>query len=483
LRQPREARGERHYHDVVRRFLIIVILLIGLGAVGAYVAAGWGAPPAIEIQAPAKLVGQATELQFSVEAPRGAFSRIEATLEQSGRRFPLYALDAPDAATVKQLSPTRVQITRPIGRRAIPDLKPGAARLTIHAVRPGLLELRMLESTVVRDLELRFDPPRLSVASIHHFVNHGGSEMVVYRVTPPDVESGVRVGNITFTGYPAAGIGVKNPDPSLKVAFFALQYDQDLNTDMELYAVDPAGNQRRVQFEHRTFAKPFRRSRIEIDDRFLQRVVPDILENTPDFKPGTAEGDLVAAYLKINNDLRRRNAAQIQAFARQTSPTALWTGSFEQLSNSQVESAFADHRTYFYNGKEIDQQVHLGFDLAVTASVPIRAANRGKVLFADYLGIYGNCVIIDHGMGIQSLYGHLSSFDVKAGDTVEKDQAVGRSGATGLAGGDHLHFTMLVGGYPVSPVDWWDPHWIEDRITRKVNEAGGAGASPASASD
>jgi hypothetical protein len=223
LRQPREARGERHYHDVVRRFLIIVILLIGLGAVGAYVAAGWGAPPAIEIQAPAKLVGQATELQFSVEAPRGAFSRIEATLEQSGRRFPLYALDAPDAATVKQLSPTRVQITRPIGRRAIPDLKPGAARLTIHAVRPGLLELRMLESTVVRDLELRFDPPRLSVASIHHFVNHGGSEMVVYRVTPPDVESGVRVGNITFTGYPAAGIGVKNPDPSLKVAFFALQ--------------------------------------------------------------------------------------------------------------------------------------------------------------------------------------------------------------------------------------------------------------------
>jgi murein DD-endopeptidase MepM/ murein hydrolase activator NlpD len=292
------------------------------------------------------------------------------------------------------------------------------------------------------------------------------------------VESGVRVGNVTFAGYPAAGIGVQTADPSLKVAFFALQYDQDLNERMEIYAVDAAGNQRRMAFDHRTFAKPFRRSRIEIDQAFLERVVPEILENTPDFKPGT-DGDLLASYLKINNDLRRRNADQIKAFAQQTSQTALWQGAFQQLSNSQVESAFADHRTYFYEGREIDQQVHLGFDLAVTAAVPIRTANRGKVLYADYLGIYGNCVIVDHGMGIQSLYGHLSSFDVKAGDTVEKDQTLGRSGATGLAGGDHLHFTMLVGGYPVNPVDWWDPHWIEDRITRKVNEATGGGAAAA----
>jgi murein DD-endopeptidase MepM/ murein hydrolase activator NlpD len=138
-----------------------------------------------------------------------------------------------------------------------------------------------------------------------------------------------------------------------------------------------------------------------------------------------------------------------------------------------VESKFADHRTYFYQGKEVDQQVHLGFDLAVTQKIPVLAGNDGRVVFADYLGIYGNCVVVDHGMGVQSLYGHLSSIEVKAGDTVKKDQRIARSGMTGLAGGDHLHFSIQLQGHPVNPVEWWDPHWIEDRVTRKLREAGG----------
>ena len=105
--------------------------------------------------------------------------------------------------------------------------------------------------------------------------------------------------------------------------------------------------------------------------------------------------------------------------------------------------------------------------------MPIVAANNGKVVLADYLGIYGNCVILDHGLGVQSLYAHLSSIDVKPGDNVDKAQPLGRSGMTGLAGGDHLHFTMLVGGYPVNPVDWWSTQWMEDRVLRKIREAGG----------
>jgi murein DD-endopeptidase MepM/ murein hydrolase activator NlpD len=152
-----------------------------------------------------------------------------------------------------------------------------------------------------------------------------------------------------------------------------------------------------------------------------------------------------------------------------------------QLGNSQVEASFADHRTYVYQGKEVDQQVHLGFDLAVTARVPVLAANDGKVLNASWLGIYGNCVILDHGMGIASLYGHLSSIDVKPGDTVTKGQTLGRSGMTGLAGGDHLHFTMLVSGHPVNPVEWWDAHWIQDRVERKLREAGAAAPAGAAA--
>ncbi len=121
-----------------------------------------------------------------------------------------------------------------------------------------------------------------------------------------------------------------------------------------------------------------------------------------------------------------------------------------------------------YQGREVGKTVHLGFDLASFANTPVVASNRGKVLFAAELGIYGNCVILDHGLGVQSLYGHLSSFGVKVGDLVEKSQELGRSGMTGLAGGDHLHFTMLVGGQMVNPIEWWDEHWIQDRILRKL---------------
>ena len=140
------------------------------------------------------------------------------------------------------------------------------------------------------------------------------------------------------------------------------------------------------------------------------------------------------------------------------------------FTNTAVEAAFADNRTYVYNGKEVDRQTHLGFDLARVVNSPVVAANAARSCYAAPLGIYGNCVIIDHGMGVQSLYGHLSSIGVKAGDTVEKEQELGKSGMTGLAGGDHLHFTMLVNGQMVNPVEWWDAHWIQDRILRKLHD-------------
>ncbi|HEX9815098.1 MAG TPA: M23 family metallopeptidase, partial [Myxococcota bacterium] len=183
--------------------------------------------------------------------------------------------------------------------------------------------------------------------------------------------------------------------------------------------------------------------------------------------------NLLESYLTINRELRRQNNQTISDLARQTAPEILWQGPFEQLINTAVEAGFADQRTYVYNGRAVDEQVHLGFDLASTARAAVHASNRGRVLFAGWLGIYGNCVIVDHGMGLQSLYAHLSSIDVKAGDMVEKKQTLGRSGTTGLAGGDHLHFTMMLAGNPVTPIDWWSDKWVNDRVLRKLTEAGG----------
>src|SRR5439155_170755 len=355
------------------RWLATLVLLVLLAAGAAYLIAGRGAPPRLTIDKPEKLVGQQSALEVSAEAPGARFTSLTIAVEQNGKSVPLFTLLGGPTANITQLDRNRLHISRPFGKQAVPELQPGAAQIVVSATRPSFLNLRTLSSRITKEVQVRLEPPRVAVVSTHHYVNHGGSEMIVYRASPPDARSGVRVGDVEYPGYPASGAGVA--DPALKVAFFALLHDQDLN-------------------------------------------------------------------------------APIAGFA-------------------QDEATFADHRTYFYKGQEVDQQVHLGFDLAVTSNVAVVAANAGTVLNASWLGIYGNCIIIDHGMGVASLYGHLSSFDVKVGDTVTKGQTIGRSGMTGLAGGDHLHFTMLVSGHPVNPVEWWDAHWVQDRVDRKLGEAGG----------
>lgn len=454
------------------KFLLFVVVLGLVVGGAAWFWAGRADGPRIEIRQPGGFIGQATTLELLVDTPGGQFSRVDVSVEQAGQSYPVFTLDQPAQGTVRQETADRLYVMRQVGKRDVPALQPGPARIVVRAARPVLYGFREAESEATRDVEVRLEPPRVAVLSTLHYINHGGAELVVYRATPADVESGVRVGDITYPGFPAAGAGIK-ADESTRVAFFALPFEQDLLTPISVYARDPAGNEATTPLGHRPFPKPFARSRIEIDDRFLQRVVPAIAATTPEMKLSTAPPDLVASFLRINGDLRQRNAQTIAEQAAKTSREMLWTDAFQPLGNAAVEAGFADNRTYFHEGKEIDRQVHLGFDLAVTERIPVLAANRGAVVYADDLGIYGNCVILDHGLGVQSLYAHLSSIDVKPGDTVEKGRTLGRSGMTGLAGGDHLHFTMLVNGRPVNPVEWWDPKWMQDRVLRKISEAGG----------
>ncbi len=454
------------------RFLLAVLLLLLLAAGGAYVVAGRAGGPSIDIAKPDKFVGMSTPLEVAIGAPAANLKTIKIVFEQNGKQTTLYAMENGQAAGegVKLDGPDKVHITRTIGKKTVPDLQTGTARILVTASRPVLRGLRTLESTNSRDVKVRLERPQVSIVSSKHYINLGGSEMAVYRATPSDVTSGVLVGDIEYPGYPASGAstveGAKLDDPALRIAFFALRYDQDLKTPIRLFARDEAGNTGRADFDYTTFPKPFKNSRIPLDDKFIDRVVPAILAGTTEVAP---EGDSLAKFLVINGDLRRKNAEKIASFAKESAPRILWRGAvFHPFTNNAVESAFADRRTYVYHGKDVDQQTHLGFDLASFTGMKITAANGGKVVFADELGIYGNCVILDHGMGVQSLYGHLSSLAVKAGDVVEKEQELGRSGMTGLAGGDHLHFTMLVNGHMVNPVEWWDQHWIQDRILRKI---------------
>ena len=453
----------------MRKFLVILVLLAIAGAAGAYWWAGRGGAPVIAVVKPQAVMGRGAVVEVTVDAPGGQLSRLDVALEQGGKQTPLFSLGQ-DGLT--QAGPDRVLVAVPATRREVPQLESGDARVLVTAERKALYDIRTLASSVSHPVRVRLEPPRVAVLSMHHFVNHGGSELVVFRATPPDVEAGVRVGERTYKAYPGSAVGIA--DPAVRVAVYALLHDQDLATPMRVFATDEAGNTATADIPSRVFPKVFRKSRIDVPDAFLQRVVPAILDNSPEFARQVEDpNDLLAAFLRINGDLRQQNAATIAALAPDSAPEMLWRGVFQQLGGSKVESSFADHRTYFHGGKEIDQQVHLGFDLAVTAAVPIVAAGRGRVVHADYLGIYGNCVILDHGLGVQSLYAHLSSIDVSPGATVEAGQQLGRSGMTGLAGGDHLHFTMLVGGHPVNAVDWWSAQWMEDRLLRKIREAGG----------
>jgi murein DD-endopeptidase MepM/ murein hydrolase activator NlpD len=452
------------------KLLALLVILAIAGGV-AWFLAGRQAGPSIALSKPDKFVGPGSTLEMQIGSPGGELTRVEVTLEQNGAAHQVYALDQRMAApaTASQKPAETLYVMRGIGKEVASLLKPGPARIVVVAARPVLFGLREVETTETRDVQVRLEPPRVAVLSTFHYINHGGSEFVVYRATPEDVESGVRVGDIEYRGYPAKHAGIATADPALRVAFFALLYDQPRDAPIQVFARDAAGGLAMTPLDRQVFQKPYGKSRIEIDDGFIGRVVPAIAASSP--SEGIPTDDALAGFLKINGELRRKNNGYLLELAKKSAPEMMFKDAFQQLGNSQVEAKFADARTYVYKGKEVDQQVHLGFDLAVTAHAPIAAAQRGVVVHAADLGIYGNCVVIDHGLGVQSLYGHLSSIDVKAGQTVDKGQALGKSGMTGLAGGDHLHFTMLVGGQQVTPVDWWSVQWMQDRVLRKIAAA------------
>ncbi|HEX5214621.1 MAG TPA: M23 family metallopeptidase [Vicinamibacterales bacterium] len=453
----------------MRKFGVVVVLLLVVALV-AFVVAGSRPGPSIQIAKPEKLVGASTPVEIVVGTPAADPSAVTIVFEQNGTRTTIPHLD-PKTVGVRDTGAAAGQtaVVGVVSRETVPMLASGAGRIIVSATRPVLFGLRTVASEVMRGVQVRLEKPRLEVVSTHHYINVGGSEAIVYKVQPNDVASGVTVGDFEYPGFPAtgaAGEGVAIQDPSLRIAFFALRYDQPESTPMRLYARDEAGNTTSAEFEHRVFPKAFKSSRIAIEDKFLEKVIPAILATTTEINP---QGSLIDKFVAVNSELRKKNADTIAAQAAKTSAAMLWKGVvFHPFTNNAVESAFADKRTYVYNGKDVDHQTHLGFDLASTANATIVAANRGKVVYAAPLGIYGNCVIIDHGMGVQSLYGHLSSLAVQAGADVEKEQPIGKSGQTGMAGGDHLHFTMLVNGQMVNPVEWWDSHWIADRILRKL---------------
>ncbi len=444
----------------------VIFLLIVL--VGIFILLGYKITrregPAITLRTQLKGIGQSTEIALDANDAKHNVKHVEIELEQGGRTFRVLDNSLPVPSSLKFWSKEgqrQASYTARAGRKEFPELQEGRATLRITATDDSWGNFfRGAKTEIAMDLPVRFAPPQVQVLSFPQYVNQGGAELVVFKVSPGTTRSGVQVGDLFFPSWP-----VKESMADTRLCLFAYPWNVDPSTPARIHARDDAGNETVSDFTYRVFPKKFRSDKIQITDDFMARVVPPIMSQTAGFQE---QGSMLKDFLAINGDLRRANAAELVTLSQKTAPNFLWTQPFVQLGNSKVEAAFADSRTYIYNGQEVDHQTHLGFDLATTAQAPIVAANDGVVVRAAFFGIFGNAVIIDHGCGLQTLYAHMSSIGVKEGDQVKRGQEIGRSGQTGLAGGDHLHFTTLLQGIPVNPVEWWDPHWIHDRIEAKL---------------
>jgi murein DD-endopeptidase MepM/ murein hydrolase activator NlpD len=445
---------------ILRTFLVVVVLAAGAGLFALLYP---GAVPKIHLEPQLKGIGRRTPIRIRIEDPQRV-SRVSVEVIQ-GR----------DVKTVKdqKLSPRPLwafgaapplDLTVEVGRDTVQGLRSGEATVRVTAERAGSFIRRPDPVTAEVELPVRLAPPALQVQSTLHYVNQGGSEVVVYRVGDSAVRDGVAVGDWFFPGFPLPG----SPDRQQRFALFAVPYDMGDVSRVRLVAEDDVGNRAEAAFVDRFTPRPIHTDTIQVDDAFMGRVVPEIMAQSPSVKD---QGGLLANYLEINRNLRQRNAQALRDLAPKSVPRFLWSQPFLPWVNSKVTASFADRRTYFYNAKAIDREDHLGFDMASTEHAPVTAANSGRVVLARFFGIYGNAVVIDHGYGLMSLYGHMSSLGIQEGQEVERGQVIGRSGKTGLAGGDHLHFTMLLQGLPVNPVEWWDPHWLQDRIARKLGPA------------
>jgi murein DD-endopeptidase MepM/ murein hydrolase activator NlpD len=251
------------------------------------------------------------------------------------------------------------------------------------------------------------------------------------------------------------------------LTFIALDYQQGRNTEIRVRAVDLAGNSAEGNFYHHIRRKKFRKDNINISDRFLNRKLPEFSSQLA----GSAAKTPVDKFLEINRNLRQANYQKVSAACRNPARKIYWQGAFLRLPKSATRARYADHRTYYYDGRQIDRQVHLGIDLASLSNSLVPAGNAGVVAFAQALGIYGKTVILDHGFGLFSMYSHLSQIAVNAGDVVSRGDKLGRTGSSGMAGGDHLHFSMLIDDTFVNPVEWWDKNWIQNNVTSKIEWA------------
>lgn len=442
----------------------IILLVVGLGAL-AFVSVPRLETEPPRIAGPARLdIGQAgstLDLEF-VDDGTG-LRNLQLRLVHSGGGQLVHEEDFPGGFLSSGNAGETHNVSVELEPRAL-RLADGPATLIVTARDRSLRNLgEGNRSEVSIRLNVDTKAPRIEAGGGLIYIYRGGAAAAAYRVSEATASDGVRVGDRFYPGYPAPGT---EPSAGKRVAFFAVAVDAPAKPKIEFSAIDLAGNETRASLRTKLFERNFPEERLYLSSNFFDRVVPPLAENV-----GVSAPTNVQAFQLINREVRDKNEERIQSLIQNSDSEKHWTKSFTQLANSKVMSRFAEQRRYFTEGNEISQATHYGFDLASRAQASVGAANRGRVIFAGDLGIYGNCVLIDHGLGITSLYAHLTKIEVEVDQVIERNQTVGTTGATGLAGGDHLHFAILISGTYVDPIEWWDPQWVKSHIDARLEGA------------
>lgn len=432
----------------MRKAFLLIIAIVVWGPIVFFMARS--ATPVLDLAAPVSSLGQATPITVHVHDLRG-IRRFSAFVEQNGARYRVWEISQPTSTPDST-------IAFAAGIKTAPQLKEGKAKLILEATSNDLMRRT---AHLERDVTVVTQPPTISVDSEQHYLYIGMAELATLNVSGGWTEAGVRVGDQNFRAWP-----MPDGKPGL-FSMFAFAWNMPAGTIPVVYASNGTGNDvtspLTVQFPKKEQPR-YTTHDLQLTDAFIQKVVGELDPN--------GSGDAVARFVKINNEMRRANNKTLSDLRSNTADKFLWSQPFTRQSHSQAEANFADLRNYIYKGKKIDQQVHLGYDLAVTQHVGVEASNDGRVVYAAPLGIYGNCIVVDHGYGLQTIYGHLSHIDVHVGDTVKRGQVMGQSGMTGMAGGDHVHFAMQLDGVQIDPKEWWDSHWIQDHVAKRVSLPG-----------
>ena len=319
-----------------------------------------------------------------------------------------------------------------------------------------------------KEVKIVFDDraPKINIIKHSASLTKGGSALIVFEVNDEYLDpSSVRIATNYGKNF--------TPQVFIKDNFYISLFAWPVYEN-EFYgyiiAKDKAQNMTKVRIPIFKRKKNYRTSKIALSKKFLNGKISSLFD---EFKETDADTN-VQKFVYLNEGQRAKDEDNIMSLTQAVPDDDFTNFSIEPfypLRNGAKVASFGDFRIFTKNKKQVSTSYHLGLDLASVRRADIVSNNKAKVVFTGDNGLYGNTVILGHSLGIYSLYSHLSRTYVNVGDSISYGKVIGKTGTTGLALGDHVHFGTLVQGMEVRPSEWLDKRWIENNILKVIEDA------------